>query len=89
LPNVISLDRRFAEWSENEASDPELRMRWGFEHQSLSWEDLLTKQRIVILAEAGSGKSEELKLQTANKNAANEFAFYATVKDVGRKEGPQ
>ena len=28
-----------------------------------SWDDLLKRRRVVILAEAGSGKSEELKGQ--------------------------
>ena len=85
MTKVISLDRRFEEWSETEASDPELRSRWGFKHKDQSWDDLLLKQRLVILAEAGSGKSEELKLQAARKIAAGEFAFNATVHDVGQK----
>jgi hypothetical protein len=84
LTKIISLDRRFVQWSETEASDPELRSRWGFA-MGQSWDDLLLKQRLVILAEAGSGKSEELKSQAARKNAIGEFAFYATVQDVGRK----
>ena len=85
MTTAIPLDRRFEEWSETEASDPELRARWGFKHQNQTWDSLLTKQRVVILAEAGSGKSEELKEQAACKIAAAEFAFYATVQDVGRK----
>ena len=85
MTTAIPLDRRFEEWSETEASDPELRARWGFKHQDRTWDSLLTRQRVVILAEAGSGKSEELKEQAARKIAAANFAFYATVQDVGRK----
>ena len=85
MTTAIPLDRRFEEWSETEASDPELRARWGFKHQDRTWDSLLAKQRVVILAEAGSGKSEELKEQAARKIAAAELAFYATVQDVGRK----
>jgi hypothetical protein len=85
LTPPIPLDRRFVEWSESEASDPELRARWGFKHQDRTWDSLLTKQGVVILAEAGSGKSEELKEQAARKIAAAGFAFYAFVQDVGRQ----
>jgi hypothetical protein len=85
LTTAIPLDRRFEEWSETEASDPALRARWGFKHHDRTWDSLLTKQRVVVLAEAGSGKSEELKEQAARKVAAGEFAFIATVQDVGRK----
>ena len=85
MTTAIPLDRRFEEWSETEASDPEQRARWGFKHQDRTWDSLLARQRVVILAEAGSGKSEELKEQAARKIAAADFAFYATVQDVGRK----
>jgi len=50
----------------------------------LGWPELLPKHRVVILAEAGSGKTEELMEQTRLQTAAGKFAFYATVQDVGR-----
>lgn len=50
----------------------------------LGWPDLLAKRRVVILAEAGSGKTEELTEQARLQTAAGKFAFYATVQDVGR-----
>jgi hypothetical protein len=84
LANTIPLDRQFAEWSEAESSDPELRFRFST-YGVKTWDDLLRKPRVVILAEAGSGESEELKAQTARKVGAVEFSFYATVQDVGRK----
>jgi hypothetical protein len=39
---------------------------------------------VVILAEAGGGKTEELRDQCWRQKDAGEFAFYATVQDAAR-----
>ena len=84
MTKFIQLDRRFLEWSEHESTDPELRSPYGG-HQGETWDELLLRPRVVVLAEAGSGKSEELKAQATRKTNAGAFAFYATVQDVARK----
>ena len=50
----------------------------------LGWTDLLARRRVVILAEAGSGKTEELREQARQQSVLGKFAFYATVQDVGQ-----
>lgn len=50
----------------------------------LGWPELLAKRRVVMLAEAGSGKTEELLEQARLQSAADKYAFYATVQDVSR-----
>ncbi len=66
------------------------RRRWACQfaiprsRRPFGWPDLLAKRRVVILAEAGSGKTEELTAQACLQTAAGKFAFYATVQDVGR-----
>lgn len=85
---LVPLDRRFIEWRHTETdelSDPDLLSRLGLGDDAKSWDDLLKRRRIVILAEAGSGKSEELKGQTLRLAADGKLAFYATVQDVGRE----
>lgn len=83
---TVALDRRFYEWRGD--VDGLVHSRYSaatdFPDGLLGWTDLLTKRRVVILAEAGSGKTEELKEQARLQAAAGEFAFYATVQDVGR-----
>jgi hypothetical protein len=83
---TISLDRRFFEWrnTDDELSDPDILSRFGLSDSAKSWDDLLKRRRVVILAEAGSGKTEELKEQARRLSADNKLAFYATVQDVGR-----
>ncbi|HET6520026.1 MAG TPA: hypothetical protein VFG47_09440, partial [Geminicoccaceae bacterium] len=53
--------------------------------EGLTWEDLLAKHRVVILAEAGSGKSTELAEQTRLSAAAGRYTFFTTVQSVGRR----
>jgi hypothetical protein len=45
----------------------------------------LLKRRVVILAEAGRGKTEEMKDRAHRQTKAGEFAIYATVQDVGHR----
>lgn len=83
---TVPLDRRFYEWREDAsglARSP-YRAAAGLSDGMLGWPDLLAKRRVVILAEAGSGKTEELREQARLQTASGKFAFYATVQDVGR-----
>jgi hypothetical protein len=89
LPRTIPLDRRFEEWRNGELSDPELRSRFRLSRGSETWNDVLAKPRVVILAEAGSGKTEEMKEQARLQSEAGAFAFYATVQDVGHRGLPE
>jgi len=83
---TVPLDRRFYEWREDADGLAHLRYRAaaGLSDGMLGWPDLLAKRRVVILAEAGSGKTEELREQARLQTASGKFAFYATVQDVGR-----
>jgi hypothetical protein len=82
---VIGLNRQFVEWTKSEAPDPYLRSRLGLSDGALGWNDLLVKRRVVILAEAGSGKSVEMAERARLQTEAGQFAFYATVAGVGRR----
>lgn len=83
---TVPLDRRFYEWrgDADGLAHSRYRAAAGLSDGMLGWPELLTKRRVVILAEAGSGKTEELKEQARLQTAVGKFAFYATVQDVGR-----
>ena len=86
--SLIPLNRQFIEWHDqekDELSDPDILSRLGMHDGAKNWDDLLKRLRVVILAEAGSGKSEELKGQAHRLTDNNKLAFYATVQDVGRE----
>ncbi len=84
MTETIPLNRQFKEWSKEDPSDPELLSLFGHTDRGLAWDDLLTRSRVVILAEAGSGKSEELSDRSGRQRQAGKFAFYATVHDVAQ-----
>ncbi|UTH74432.1 hypothetical protein [Chromobacterium sp. IIBBL 290-4] len=83
---TIPLNRQFYEWKEKTDELALLRYRAaaGLSNGLLGWPELLVRRRVVILAEAGSGKTEELVEQARQQTAAGRFAVYATVQDVGR-----
>ena len=80
----VQLDRHFVPWDDQEPSQVETRLLMGRLNGELDWPQLLQKSRVVILAEAGAGKSDELRAKAASQKGAGEFAFYVTVQDVAR-----
>lgn len=80
----IPLDRIFLPWGEETETAAELYAVYGSQRGGFTWGKLLEKKRVVILAEAGSGKTEELKAQAHRQAVAGKIAFYATVQDIAR-----
>jgi hypothetical protein len=80
---TIALNRQFFEWHEGALSDPDLISRWQSD-DLVSWESISARRRVVILAEAGSGKTVEMREQARRRTEAGQFAFYATLEDVGQ-----
>ena len=80
----IALDRRFIAWTDKDSGDPEVMSHYLLaSREALTWEDLLSKHRVVILAEAGSGKTTELREQVRLSTAAGRYTFFTTVQNVG------
>ncbi|WP_315979787.1 hypothetical protein [Aliamphritea spongicola] len=76
MDSYIQLDRQFKTISHSEEStlNSSLLSTFGF-NTGLSWENLLKKYRCVILAEAGAGKTFELKTMAETLVKQNRFAF--------------
>ena len=84
----IELNRQFVTWDDKDAVEAETRFLMGRLNGSLDWPMLLEKHRVVILAEAGSGKSEELTARAELQRNAGSYAFYTTVQEVAREGLP-
>ncbi|RWK68271.1 MAG: hypothetical protein EOR54_14620 [Mesorhizobium sp.] len=80
--DFADLYRRFRDVSDDEAKYP-LRLLDARLGGDLSWADLKKKQRVVILAEAGSGKTSEFKAQWRSMAKAGDIACYTTVQELG------
>jgi hypothetical protein len=79
---TVDLDRRFVEWTKNADADPELWARFRLSDGTLTWNDLLARRRVVVLAEGGSGKSTEFKRQLQLQSTAGKVAWYLTVQEA-------
>jgi hypothetical protein len=75
-------DRRFVAWQEKEGSAIQRLRHPHFHGDDIAWGELQKHQRVVILAEAGSGKTEELRTQARTLGAEGSFSFYTTVQNA-------
>lgn len=87
----IQLDRRFLELSETDierATDRELALIANTKERS--WEQILEHRCVVILGEAGTGKTTELEQRSGILAASGKAAFSLTVEDLATRglEGP-
>jgi len=57
----FALDRRFVAWHEKEGNAIERFRAARVYSDDIDWKELRRHQRVVVLAEAGSGKTEELR----------------------------
>jgi len=73
---------QFVDWGGRDSTSEDAQLFVSRVGGPLGWFKLLKKQRVVILAEAGSGTSDKLAAQATAVRDAGKFAFYATVQDV-------
>jgi hypothetical protein len=86
LPPPFS--RSFRDLSEKdlaEIEDASLWARWGLLHGS-KWENLLTARRILIVSEAGAGKTYECRACQQRLWANGEPAFFLELATLSDKE---
>ena len=78
MTNFVDLQRRFQPLTEKELPASEYLVA-SSEHRvgpAHGWPELLECRRVVLLAEAGSGKTEELKAQCLHLVEDGSFAFF-------------
>jgi len=85
----IELDRQFKKFlSEDIENDDNNFDLLGFNvsanGESIGWVDLQKKKRIVILSEAGTGKTEEIKNLTHKLREQDKKAFFIRLEDLCR-----
>jgi hypothetical protein len=80
----VDLKRRFSKWRDEKASDEDFALFERSFSGEVDWDELLKYQRVILLAEAGSGKSRELEERAKKLADGGEFAFHATVQNVAK-----
>ena len=83
LDHFIRLDRSFHELavSEEGGDEAQLRRLMGRE-KALRWPDLLAEARVILLSEAGSGKTEEIRHKTRQLRGDGRQAFFLRIEHI-------
>ena len=84
VARFVDLDRRFTSLPERLVHGAEELDSFSGFGSDLTWSDVLNRRRVVILAEAGSGKTRELEEKAKQLSRSGKTGFFATVEDVGK-----
>lgn len=90
MVNFLDVKRRFCPLSEDELADVE---RLAVEHKynvptSFGWDELLEHSRVVLLAEAGAGKTEEMRQRAESLVADSKFALFVPLERLAGEPWP-
>lgn len=81
--DFVDLDRQFIPLKRDAEPAPEWGAYWGRKYGGwLDWQSLLTHWRVVLLAEALSGKTQEFQHRVTELRQANKLAFFASIEDL-------
>src|SRR5689334_4618840 len=79
----IDLKRSFVAISKGEEANLDIGRTWGRKIAGwLDWSDLLEYRRVVLLAEASSGKTEEFRHQAETLISQGKAAFFVRIEDL-------
>lgn len=79
----IELDRCFAPLKIDQEATLDWGLGWGRKYGGwLDWDELLKRRRVALLAEALSGKTEELRHRVNKLNEAGKNAYFVRIEDL-------
>ncbi|MFH1999762.1 MAG: hypothetical protein ABIK28_08780, partial [Planctomycetota bacterium] len=83
IENYIPLERQFSSvpTSQEDAESDQILSIWGHVKAN-TWEDMDREFRCVILAEAGAGKTEELRQHASVLASIGKPAFFIRIEDI-------
>jgi hypothetical protein len=81
--DIVDLNRRFRPLEPGGPDDLGYLRLLGDSDGFQYWDDLQERRRVVLLAEAGSGKSSEVERQALLLREQGKWAFVATMQEIG------
>lgn len=84
MNSYIDLKRHFRDLTKEELDEPEL-LAASDDHDFLhgiSWSELLECPRVLLLAEAGSGKTREMREKAKELTLGNQYAFFLAIESL-------
>jgi hypothetical protein len=84
--DFINLDRYFAPLAKDQEPNLDIGRFWGARVSGwLGWEELRRRRRVILLAEASSGKTEEFRHQCEVLRAAGSPAFFLRIEELAEQ----
>lgn len=81
--NYVDLSRCFVVIGKEEEANLDIGRTWGRKIAGwLDWQELLECRRVVLLAEASSGKTEEFRFQASQLVTQGKAAFFVRIEDL-------
>lgn len=85
LDEFIQLDRTFHELTLEEGADDDAGFtRFFGRRKQLRWQNLLSEYRVILLSEAGSGKTMEIRNVARSLRQGGKPAFFVRIEHVSR-----
>ena len=87
MTSFIDVQRRFHDLTEEDLEDTESLLAWS-EYDfgpAVGWSDLLEDDRVVLLAEAGAGRTMEMAEQAKRLVGEGRFAFFVPLESLDRQ----
>ena len=82
-PDFVELDRRFVPVGKDKEPNLEVYLLLGFgDDELLHWPKLLQRRRVVLLAEAAGGKTEEFRHRAWELANQGKPAFFVRIEDL-------
>ena len=82
MPSPVDLDRQFSLFSNRTDTDQEALFAFSENFSSVSWDKVLEHNHAIVLAEAGSGKTDEFKMVAARLHDDGEAAFFCRIEKL-------
>lgn len=83
MANYINVNRRFYKSGNPQEEIPaQIYANWFEDSNTIGWDELLKYSRVIILAEAGAGKTREMKVQSTKLNQAGQFSFFIPIESL-------
>jgi len=86
MEDFMDLSRRFRDLTSKELEEPELLVALSERDFAApdGWAQIFTSVRVLLLAEAGSGKTYEMRAQARRLQAEGKYAFLVPLESLGR-----
>jgi hypothetical protein len=83
MQNLVPLERHFYDLDDEALADADFSWAWSG-YGTLRWADVLASPRVLLLAEAGTGKTAECQMQQQRLSAEGQSAFWIELASLAR-----